>query len=58
MALLGSEPGLGQLRHDLSNRAVKFWCIYSHLIVYDPKTKPVQINRVLHGARDVEPILR
>jgi antitoxin ParD1/3/4/toxin ParE1/3/4 len=36
---------------------VKFWPIYSYLIVYDPGTKPLQIIRVLHGMRDVEDIL-
>ena len=36
---------------------MKFWPVYSYLIVYNPETKPVQIIRVLHGMRDVEEIL-
>jgi antitoxin ParD1/3/4/toxin ParE1/3/4 len=36
---------------------VKFWPVYSYLIVYDPEAKPVQVIRVLHGLRDVEEIL-
>ena len=55
--LLGAEPGAGHVRDDLTTRPVKFWPIYSYLIVYDPGTKPLQIIRVLHGMRDVEDIL-
>jgi antitoxin ParD1/3/4/toxin ParE1/3/4 len=57
MDLLGAEPGTGHVRDDLTTRPVKFWPIYSYLIVYDPETKPLQIIRVLHGMRDVEDIL-
>jgi len=56
--LLGSKPGVGHLRDDLTSRPVKFWHVYSYLIVYDPETKPVQIMRVLHGMRDVGKILK
>ena len=55
--LLGNEPGAGHVREDLTSRPVKFWPVYSYLIVYDPETKPVQIVRVLHGKRAVEEIL-
>lgn len=54
--LLGKEPGAGHSREDLTNRPVRFWPVYSYLIVYDPETKPIQILRVLHGMRDVEEI--
>ena len=55
--LLGEEPGAGHSREDLTTRTVKFWPVYSYLIVYDPQTKPIQILRVLHGMRDLEEIL-
>ncbi len=55
--LLGSEPGVGHVREDLTDRPLKFWPIYSYLIVYDPESKPVQIIRILHGMRDVRDIL-
>jgi plasmid stabilization system protein ParE len=55
--LLGSQPGAGHVREDLTSRAVKFLPVYSYLIAYDPKTKPVKIIRVLHGMRDIEEIL-
>lgn len=57
LILLGSDPGVGHLREDLTERPLKFWPVYSYLIVYDPKTNPVQIMRVLHGMRDVPDIL-
>jgi len=57
LTLLGRDPGIGHAREDLTDRLVKFWPVYSYLIVYDPETKPVQIIRVLHGMRDVEEIL-
>ena len=57
LKLLGSNPGIGHTREDLTDRPVKFWPVYSYLIVYNPETKPVQIIRMLHGMRDVEEIL-
>jgi toxin ParE1/3/4 len=57
LKLLGSNPGIGHAREDLTDLPVKFWPVYSYLVVYEPETKPVQIVRVLHGMRDVEEIL-
>ena len=57
LKLLGSNPGIGHTREDLTDWPVKFWAVYSYLIVYDPETKPIQIIRVLHGMRDFEEIL-
>jgi antitoxin ParD1/3/4/toxin ParE1/3/4 len=55
--LLGTNPGIGHAREDLTDLPVKFWPVYSYLIVYDPEAKPVEVIRVLHGMRDVEEIL-
>src|SRR4051794_21467626 len=57
LKLLGLQPGAGHVREDLTDRPVRFWPVYSYLIIYDPKAKPIQIIRVLHGMRDVEEIL-
>ena len=57
LKLLGKEPGAGHIREDLTGRPVKFWPVYSYMIVYDPETSPIQILRILHGMRDVEEIL-
>ena len=43
LALLGTEPGFGHLRMDLTDRPLKFWPIYSYLVVYNPDTKPFRL---------------
>lgn len=48
---------MGHLREDLTRRPFRFWPVYSYLIVYRPETRPIQILRVLHGARDVKSLL-
>jgi antitoxin ParD1/3/4/toxin ParE1/3/4 len=56
--MLAERPGIGHSRQDLTNRPVKFWSVYSYLIVYDPASRPLSIIAVLHGARDVERLLK
>jgi len=56
--LLASQPGAGHGRQDLTALPVKFWPVFSYLIVYDPAVTPLGIVRVLDGRRDVEAILR
>ncbi len=51
--LLAANPTIGHSREDLTDQAVLFWPVGSYLIIYDPRTKPVAIVRVVHGARDV-----
>ena len=53
---LAEFPGLGHKREDLTSAPFLFWSVRSYLIVYQADTKPLQIVRVLHGARDVEAI--
>ena len=57
MQLLGTRPGAGHSREDLTDELLKFWPVYSYLIIYDPARKPIEIVRVVHGARDVETLL-
>ena len=55
--LLASHPDAGHLRKDLTPLPVKFWPVFSYLVVYDAAARPLAIVRVLHGRRDVEEIL-
>jgi plasmid stabilization system protein ParE len=55
---LAERPEIGHTREDLTNRSVKFWRVFSYLVVYDPTSVPLTIIAVLHGARDVEHILK
>jgi antitoxin ParD1/3/4/toxin ParE1/3/4 len=57
-ALLASQPDVGHKRQDLTDRPLKFWSVYSYLIVYDPASQPLTVITVLQGARDVEQILK
>ena len=55
---LAEMPAMGHTREDLTDRPVKFWSVYSYLVVYDPASSPLTVIAVLHGARDVEAILK
>ena len=57
MRLIGEMPGIGHLRQDLTDEPVKFWQVFSYLIVYDPIPRPVPIVAVVHSARDVAAVL-
>ena len=57
MRLLADRPGIGHLRTDLADETIRFWPVFSYLVIYRPDTNPVQIIRVLHGKRDVRRLL-
>jgi toxin ParE1/3/4 len=57
MQFLATTPEAGHLRQDLTDHPVKFWPVFSYLIVYDPTPRPLEVVRVLHAARDVAAIL-
>jgi len=57
MRKLAEFPGIGHTRADIPDEGLRFWPVYSYLIVYRHPTVPLQILRVLHGARDIERIL-
>jgi plasmid stabilization system protein ParE len=52
---LAQHPNIGHRRNDLTSRKdVRFWPVYSYLIIYRRSSKPLEILRVLHGKRDVK----
>jgi plasmid stabilization system protein ParE len=53
---VADDPGIGHSREDLTNKPVLFWPAGSYLIIYIAR-KPVEIVRVLHGARDIPGLL-
>ena len=55
--LLGENPDMGHFRDDLTTHPVRFFPVYSYLVIYLADTSPVEIVRVLGGAQDVESIL-
>jgi toxin ParE1/3/4 len=54
---LAVNPGAGHWRKDLTAESVKFFPVYSYLIVYRPDTKPLHVVGILHGRRDMEQVL-
>jgi toxin ParE1/3/4 len=57
IVFLAGTPGAGHWRRDLTDEPVRFFAVYSYLIVYRPETKPLQVAAILHGNREVENIL-
>ena len=57
IAILADGRGVGHWRRDLTPANVRFFPVYSYLIVYRPETKPLQVVSILHGNRDVQRIL-
>jgi plasmid stabilization system protein ParE len=57
MQLLARSPEIGHHRRDLASEPVRFWSVYSYLVIYRAEVRPIQIVRVLHASRDVRAIL-
>jgi plasmid stabilization system protein ParE len=54
---IARTPRIGHRREDLTDKPVLFWPVGSYLIAYNPARSPVEVVRVLHGARDVPSLL-
>ena len=55
--LLAENPEVGHYREDLTSRAVRFFPVYSFMVVYVSGSRPVEIARILGAAQDVKSIL-
>jgi plasmid stabilization system protein ParE len=58
---LADSPHAERTRTDLTALPLRFWVVQpyaDYLIVYDSETKPLQIIRILHAARDLPTVLR
>jgi antitoxin ParD1/3/4/toxin ParE1/3/4 len=51
---LAKTPGIGHWREELTDKRHRLFLVHSYLIVYRHETRPLQIIRVLHAARDVQ----
>ena len=54
---LAEFPLSGQVRSDLTKLPVRFWTVVKYpryVIVYHPATNPLEILRILHGARNIK----
>lgn len=57
IVFLARVPGAGHWRRDITHHAVKFFAVYSYLIVYRPETNPLHVVAILHGRRDIGRLL-
>jgi plasmid stabilization system protein ParE len=56
--LLADQPAMGVKRPQWTKLALRFWFVRSnYLIVYNPDSDPLQIQRILHAARDIPKLL-
>ena len=56
-ALLAENPEMGHRRSDLTGQPVRFFPVYSYLVIYLSLPTPLRIVRMLSGYRDVGAIL-
>lgn len=56
-AKLSEQPGIGHTREDLVDESLRAWAVFSYLVLYRPESSPVQIIRVIHGARDIPSVI-
>ncbi|MBI1851113.1 MAG: type II toxin-antitoxin system RelE/ParE family toxin [Planctomycetes bacterium] len=50
---LAEMPHLGHERKDITDQPVRFWPVYTYLIVYRPESRPLEIARVVSGYRNL-----
>ena len=53
MDFVAAHPGAGRARV-FGGRELRIWTVWSWVIVYNPSADPLEIVRVLHGARDID----
>src|SRR5687768_7577326 len=53
MRKVAAFPGMGHAHAGIPDAGIRVWSVYDYLIIYRHETKPVQVLRVLHGARDL-----
>lgn len=50
---IAADPAIGHTRTDLDiPESLLVRTVYSYLVIYNPKTRPVRILRIWHGAQE------
>jgi plasmid stabilization system protein ParE len=60
-AFLCDHSRAGRVREDLTALPLRFWLVRpyrNYWIVCNPATKPLQVIRIIHGARDIPHVLK
>lgn len=50
---LAQLPGKGHRREDVTDQTLRFWILYSYVIVYRYDDGSLTVLRVIHGARNL-----
>ena len=58
MSAVSDMPEKGHFRTDLVDEPLRFWRVYTYLIIYRPASNPLEIVRVLSAYRNVKQILK
>jgi toxin ParE1/3/4 len=53
MRRLSEYPRIGRARSDIGDADLRVWVVFSYIIVYRASTRPLEIVRIIHGARDL-----
>jgi toxin ParE1/3/4 len=54
LATIETNPRAGHTRDDVGDSALRFWSVYSYLVVYRLHGRKVSVTRVVHGARNLK----
>lgn len=55
---LARFPELGHLRQDLTSEPLRFWPVYSYLVVYRAGRRPLEVVRIIRGTRGIIKLLK
>ena len=55
MEFVAEDPRVGRQRR-FGDRLLRVWVVWSWVIIYDDSREPVEVVRIIHGARDFEQI--
>lgn len=57
LELLGSMPGIGHVREDVTDPTLRTHAVGRYLIIYRFEARPIEVVRVVHGHRDLTRVL-
>ena len=48
---------MGHMRPDVTSEPLRFWSVYSYVVIYRVEADHIEIVRVLSGYRDIQTML-
>ena len=53
---LAGAPGMG-VQRELTPPGVRWWTVFRFLVIYQSEASPIEILRIIHGAREIRLLL-